>query len=575
MNNIFFQGRHAFVSLLVFCCLLSGGEKAFSQSLLVVGNSLTQHGSAPDIGWTSNWGMAASSADKDFVHLLVKKLEEDKKHTIDLSIIPGYSIEKSFFNETDYKILDGVNGTYDYIVLEIGDNIDFTNPLKATFQNRYHDVVDKLKIKLGKNGVLVCLGKWWSSDVIDDQIRSACEAGKGKFVSLKLISSQIESKASHERQFSNAGVGGHPGDWGMQKISEVIFCALTDCTSTKIHEAKQTDIGVFYFPGWQSQSRFWKDLKGLPDSRSPNVPWPDREPLLGYYAEENIKVAEQHIEWASQYGVSFFAYDWYWDGKSTGLNHAIDNYLKAANNSKLKFSMLWANHSDVPRNLKEFDDMVDFWLKHYLAHPQYYRINGKPAIFVFSNNQLEADAKKFGWSAKRLLDHADEMARNAGLPGIFFIATANAKPGDELENQLAGQGFSAYSGWNYVVSKDKSQVADYQSMVDTYLDFYKAASNTKGALPYITPASPGWDSRPWLGATVRSDSTPAKFGKMLIGAKQLVDSGKTGVPSVVMIEAWNEFGEGAYIEPTKKWNFDYLKTIKEVFGKTPPATKLK
>lgn len=338
--------------------------------------------------------------------------------------------------------------------------------------------------------------------------------------------------------------------------------------------ASAVDVGVYYFPGWQSKSSYWNDLKGLPGTRSPNVPWPDRVPLLGYYAEEDIKVAEQHIEWASQYNVTFFAYDWYWDGKSTYLNHAIDNFIKAPNNLKLKFSLLWANHSDVPKSLKEFDDMVDYWLKHYLVNPRYYRINEKPVIFIFSNSQLETDAKKFGWSASTLLKRANDLARSSGLPGIFFVATTNARPSDAVEDQLAVQGFSAYSGWNYVAAKDKSQIADYQSMVDTYLDFYSAASGTKGTLPYIVPASPGWDSRPWQGtsAVVRNDSTPAKFQKMLIGAKQLIDSNKTGVPNVVMIEAWNEFGEGAYIEPTKKWGFEYLKTIRDVFGKSSPVT---
>lgn len=334
--------------------------------------------------------------------------------------------------------------------------------------------------------------------------------------------------------------------------------------------ANAADVGVYYFPGWHSKSNYWNDLKGLPESRSPNVPWPDRVPLLGYYAEEDIKVAEQHIEWASQYGVSFFAYDWYWGGQSTYLNHAIDNFLKAPNNSKLKFSLLWANHSDVPRSLKEFDDMVAYWLKHYLAHPRYYRINEKPVVFVFSGSQLEINAKKFGWTVNALFKRADEMARGFGLSGIYFVATTNARPSDELENQLLGQGFSAYSGWNYVVSKDKSQVADYQSMVETYIDLYNAVRLTKGVLPYVIPASPGWDSRPWHGASavVRNDSTPAKFGQMLRGAKQLIDSNKTGVPNIVMIEAWNEFGEGAYIEPTKKWGFEYLDAINNVFGKS-------
>jgi hypothetical protein len=160
------------------------------------------------------------------------------------------------------------------------------------------------------------------------------------------------------------------------------------------------------------------------------------------------------------------------------------------------------------------------------------------------------------------------------LPGIYFVATTNGKPRDEIESILLGQGYSAYSGWNYVKSKDISQVADYQSMVDTYLDFYAAAKSTKGVLSYIAPASPGWDSRPWDGAkaVVRSKPTPEKFIQMLAGAKLLVDSKKEGILDIVMIEAWNEFGEGAYLEPTKKWGFEYLKAVNDVFRKSDPAT---
>jgi hypothetical protein len=570
MINIFFPGRHALVSLMViFCCLLSGVKNAFSENLLIVGNSLTKHSPAPEKGWTANWGMAASSADKDFVHLLVKKLEAHTTSKIDFSIIPGHPVEKAFFNEADYKLPDGTDVTYDYIVLEIGDNIDFTHPLKDTFQHRYRELIDKLKIKLGKNGVLVCLGKWWSNDFIDNQIRSACETGKGKFVSLKPISLRIESKASHERQFTDEGVGNHPGDWAMREISEAVFCALSECKSTGIHGARQVDIGMFYFPGWHSQSKYWKDLKGLPDSRSPNVPWPEREPLLGYYSEEDIKIAEQHIEWASQYDITFFAYDWYWDGKSTFLNHAIDNYIKASNNSKLKFSLLWANHSDVPRNLQEFDDMVTYWLKHYLAHPQYYRINEKPVIFVFSRDQLETVAKKFGWSANTLIKRADGLARSSGFPGIYFVATTDTRPSDDLEAHLTEQGFSAYTGWCNVGAQSKRDAVDYQVMVDAYLDSYDAAAKTKGNLLYIPPVSPGRDSRPWLGrnAQVRTDATPIKFRSMLQGAKALIDSHKNGVIPLVMIQSWNEWGEGAYIEPSKKWGFGYLNEIQNILGK--------
>ena len=42
--------------------------------VLFPGNSITLHGPAPDIGWTGNWGMTASSQDKDYVHRLTAEI---------------------------------------------------------------------------------------------------------------------------------------------------------------------------------------------------------------------------------------------------------------------------------------------------------------------------------------------------------------------------------------------------------------------------------------------------------------------------------------------------------------------
>ena len=345
-----------------------------------------------------------------------------------------------------------------------------------------------------------------------------------------------------------------------------VLAALVFVASAR--PASAYDIGVFYFPGWLTGSAFWKDLQGSPGSRSPGVPWPEREPLLGFnYPEEAVWVAEKEIDWASSHGITFFAFDWYWLGTHPETEHAEQAFLKAKNRGKMRFCLHWANHNEAPRTMQEFDDMVQYWQDRYFSKPEYYSIDGRPVVFVFSPDMLARQSMVLRTTPQALLDRAQAAVRTAGGRGIYFIATTNERPGDVAEKRLRLYGFQAYTGWNYVRSKDGSRVADYDSMVDTYLDFYRAAAGTKHQLPYIVPASPGFDDRPWFGsrATVRSDPTPAKFVRMLTGAKVLLDDPHTS-PKVLMIEAWNEYDEGSVIAPTKKWGTQYIDAIRKVFG---------
>ena len=80
----------------------------------------------------------------------------------------------------------------------------------------------------------------------------------------------------------------------------------------------------------------------------------------------------------------------------------------------------------------------------------------------------------------------------------------------------------------------------------------------------------GWDSRPWRSSysKVQWRLTPAEFGTLCRRAKTLLDQRPAGglESRLVLLDNWNEFGEGHYLFPTREFGFGYLDAVREVFA---------
>jgi hypothetical protein len=72
---------------------------------------------------------------------------------------------------------------------------------------------------------------------------------------------------------------------------------------------------------------------------------------------------------------------------------------------------------------------------------------------------------------------------------------------------------------------------------------------------------PAWDNSPRKSkrATIVTGSTPEKFKKYL--SKQIKRSHESG-SEFLFINAWNEWSEGAYLEPDEKNKYGYLEAVK-------------
>lgn len=367
-------------------------------------------------------------------------------------------------------------------------------------------------------------------------------------------------------QLASCQVSGVDLDAGQKSIYLRFHPALDDAATKGLKyvpEPKPADtgeymIGAYYFPGWHTYDR-WAVLDD----------YPERKPVLGYYREGDPEIADWQIKWALEHGISYFIYDWYWSKGARQLEHALhDGLFKSRYQDRFKFCLLWANHN--PPNTSSEQDLMEvtkYWIDNYFKRPNYLKIDGRNVMVIFTPQRLTDDMGSE--AVKAAFDKMRRMCEEAGVGGLYMVACTY--PGKEQVKRLEQEGYDALSGYNYPSAGAKGQqVAPYEWLIDGYKDFWTQIADA-ATTPYIPVCEPGWDSRPWHGhkAAVRTGKTPELWQKMLENAKAFVDDPnrkKPGGKKLVFLEAWNEYGEGDYIEPHAQYGFDYLEAVRTVFA---------
>jgi hypothetical protein len=324
----------------------------------------------------------------------------------------------------------------------------------------------------------------------------------------------------------------------------------------------RTDVGVYYFPGWKSASQ-WQPLHRFPE----------RKPVLGWYREGDPEVADWHIKWAVEHGITFFAYDWYWNRGARQLEHALhEGYFHARYRHLLKFCLLWANHNPVgTSSLEDCVAVTRYWIENYFRRPEYLTVAGKPVMIIFAPVRLTEDLSSA--QVKQALNTMRAECVRAGLPGIYFIACVGEAGQARLSATEGYDAVTAYN-WPFLGMSPWSKQASFETLAESYARQWSLLL-ASSSLPLLVPVSGGWDSRPWHGdaAVTRYDRTPDVFRRHLQSARSLLESPlrTNAVPNLVLIEAWNEWGEGSYIEPHAQWGFDYLDAVRQVFAAAAPV----
>ncbi|MEN8228718.1 MAG: glycoside hydrolase family 99-like domain-containing protein [Bacteroidota bacterium] len=314
-------------------------------------------------------------------------------------------------------------------------------------------------------------------------------------------------------------------------------------------------------------------------------------PLWGYEMDDDPEVMEKWIDAATDHGVNVFIFDWYWYNEGPFLESTLNNgFLKAKNNNKMKFYIMWAN-CDIPRNYlnvhKYKDDTSILWrgavdlgnfkiivgrvINQYFKQPNYFKINGEPVFHVFSPTDL---VKGLGGlkNTKEAFEYFREETKKAGFPGLHlqFRASGSIEPtllGNKYSEGMTVNEIVEYLGVNSVTKYGWGHNTDYIKLgVETIKKRHKLDSTLN--VPYFPNVSIGWDDTPRFPLEGVKDITiynksPESFASFLQKAKEYCDD-RPEQPNLITIFSWNEWVEGSYLLPDMKYGFRYLEAVKKV-----------
>ncbi|WP_395646262.1 glycoside hydrolase family 99-like domain-containing protein [Terricaulis sp.] len=315
------------------------------------------------------------------------------------------------------------------------------------------------------------------------------------------------------------------------------------------------------FTEWSNVARAQPQFLGHYQPRLPGE--------LGFYDLRTPGVLARQAALARQYGVGAFAFHYYWFAGKRLLEAPLDAFV-ADKSIDIEFCLCWANENWTRRwdgdehdvliaqnHTMEDHARVFADLARYMGDPRYLRIDGKPLLIVY-RPEIIANAAEMTTLWRR-------EAEKQGWPGVYLVASsafrfdAPQRLGfDALvefpPHGLAGDRVEQNLRW--LNPRHGGAVFDYAGVAAAEVKRMQGARS--GAV--FPGVMPGWDNearRPAAGA-VYHGATPQSYGAWLRAAVARAKRTLSPDRRLVFINAWNEWAEGAYLEPDRAFGRAYL-----------------
>lgn len=359
----------------------------------------------------------------------------------------------------------------------------------------------------------------------------------------------------------------HPTSQGFSTPLDMLFLAKAPARGPSrilepVPAKTQLLVGALNCPLWEADKpAMWDNI----------VKHPERTPALGSYAQENPEVSDWETKWALEHGVSFFVYCWYRNGQASPVKmnygSAIhDALFKSRFRDRMKFAIMWENQARNVAGVADQKDLIanllPFWIDTYFKRSNYLNIDNKPVLFIYRPEFLIDDLKGEG-NVRTAFDLMRKACRRAGFDGLYLLGEyRGADPEHLRQMKRLGLDYTFAYYWPAEGNPSPPQAVDAQM---------RAIRQTQdlAILPQVVTVSQGWSG--WADEGSIWKIPPGPFEGLLRQAKDFVATlPQTELGSkMLLLDNWNEWGEGHYIAPNREFGFGYLDAVRNVFSSSP------
>ena len=312
----------------------------------------------------------------------------------------------------------------------------------------------------------------------------------------------------------------------------------------------------------------------------PRVPHKD----IGYYSLDNIDVLARQAKLAKQHGIYGFCFYYYWFSGKRLMEKPVDMLLEHPE-IDLPFCLCWANENWtrawdgqnrnilIAQEYSEEDDRTFILdMKKYIDDSRYIRIDGKPLIMVYNPGQIPDCHKSFKkWR---------ECAKKIGIGDILIWTCQTANNTADILNITdcidAEVEFPPHNMWleslavrDLDLNGKSAFIYNYQCLVD--YEVKKLKNDEKTTIPIHHSCMMAWDN-----AARRKDAWFTYYAfslrslyKWVLAIAQRARKDFKEEERFVFVNAWNEWGEGTYLEPDEKYGYANINTVSKALYEMP------